>query len=63
VHPRIERAAASAVHVSEVVDIANANRPVVESTVNARVKPSDTESVKQELLNQPLIKGPAPQQA
>ena len=50
--PRIDRKISPAVHVSKVVDIANADRPVVELTVNAQVKPSDTDSVKQELLDQ-----------
>jgi hypothetical protein len=34
-----------------LIDIANADRPVVELTVTANVKPSDTDAVKQEAMD------------
>jgi small conductance mechanosensitive channel len=49
--PRIDGRTQPAVHVSRVIDIANADRPVVELTVTANVKPSDTDAVKQEALD------------
>ncbi|UFW46420.1 MULTISPECIES: mechanosensitive ion channel family protein [Bradyrhizobium] len=39
------------VHVSRVIDITNADRPVVELTMTARVKPSEVDAVKQQVLD------------
>jgi hypothetical protein len=44
-----------AVHVSRVVDVSNPTVPIVELTVSARVKPSDTDAVKQKLLDRAAI--------
>lgn len=49
--PRIDRQTMPAVHVSRVIDIANADRSAVELTVTANVKPSDTDAVKQEVMD------------
>jgi small conductance mechanosensitive channel len=49
--PRLDRRAQPAVHVSRVIDIAHADRPVVELTVTAAVKPTDTDAVRQEVLD------------
>jgi small conductance mechanosensitive channel len=49
--PRVDRKIEPAVHVSRVIDITNADRPVLELTVNAHVQPSDADAVKQQLLD------------
>jgi len=49
--PRVDRDSEPAVHISRVVDVTNAERPVVELTVAARVQPSDTDAFKQQLLD------------
>jgi small conductance mechanosensitive channel len=49
--PRVDRQDKPAVHVSKVVDVSNPDVPIVELTVSARVKPSDTDAVKQKLLD------------
>jgi small conductance mechanosensitive channel len=49
--PRIDQEAQPAVHVSRVIDTTNADRPVVELTLTAHGKPSDTDQIKQELLD------------
>lgn len=49
--PCIDQRAEPAVHVSRIIDITNADRPVVELTVTAQVKTSDTEAVRQRLLD------------
>jgi small conductance mechanosensitive channel len=48
---RIDRQTQPAVHVSRVIDIANADHPVVELTVTAKVAPSDADAVKQQVLD------------
>lgn len=49
--PRVDGQNKPAVHVSKVMDVSNPAAPIVELTVSARVKPSDTEAVKQKLLD------------
>ena len=49
--PRIDQKAKPEVHVSRVIDVTNADRPVVELTMVAHVKPSEADAVKQELMN------------
>ena len=49
--PRVDQRAQPAVHVSRVIDINNADRPVIELTLTAHVKPSDMDHVKQEIFD------------
>jgi small conductance mechanosensitive channel len=49
--PRVNPQSQPTAHVSRVVDISNADRPVVELTVAAQVKPSETDAVKQHVLD------------
>ena len=42
-------------HVSKVVDVSNPAVPIVELTVSVHVKPSDTDAVKQKLLDRAAI--------
>jgi small conductance mechanosensitive channel len=49
--PRIDRDAEPSAHVSKVIDIANADRPLIELTLSARVHPSEVEAVKRDLLD------------
>ncbi len=49
--PRVDQRAQPAVHVSRVIDIDNADRPVIELTLTAHVKPSDMDHVKQEIFD------------
>ncbi|MEK9284331.1 MULTISPECIES: mechanosensitive ion channel domain-containing protein [unclassified Bradyrhizobium] len=49
--PRIDTRVNPAVHVSKVIDVANSTAPVVELTVSATVNPSDTDAVKQRVLD------------
>jgi small conductance mechanosensitive channel len=49
--PRVDRQDKPAVHASKVVDVSNPDVPIAEPTVSARVKPSDTDAVKQKLLD------------
>ncbi|MCK1516110.1 hypothetical protein IVB22_26925 [Bradyrhizobium sp. 190] len=49
--PRVDGQNKPAVHVSKVMDVSNPAAPIVELTVSARVKPSDTDAVKQKLLD------------
>lgn len=48
---RVDRQTQPAVHVSRVIDITNADRPVVELAVTAKVAPSEADAVKQEVLD------------
>lgn len=48
---RIDQRTEPTAHVSRVIDIASAERPVVELTVSAQVKPADTDAVKQSVLD------------
>jgi small conductance mechanosensitive channel len=50
-NPDLDRQSQPTVHVSRVIDITNADRPVVELTVTARVKPSEVDAVKQQVLD------------
>jgi small conductance mechanosensitive channel len=53
--PRVDGQTKPAVHVSKVVDVSDPAAPIVELTVSARVKPSDTDAVKQKLLDRAAI--------
>ncbi|GIQ75149.1 mechanosensitive ion channel family protein [Bradyrhizobium sp. RD5-C2] len=48
---RIEARPAPEVHVSKVVDISDAVRPIVELTVSAKAKPADADAVKHRLMD------------
>ena len=50
--PRVDGQNKPTVHVSKVVDVSDPAAPIVELTVSARVKPSDTDAVKQKLLDE-----------
>ena len=50
--PRVDGQNKPAVHVSKVVDVSDPAAPIVELTVSAGVKPSDTDAVKQKLLDE-----------
>lgn len=47
---RIEARPAPEVHVSKVIDIFDALRPIVELTVSAKTRPADADAVKQRLM-------------
>ncbi|WGS28734.1 mechanosensitive ion channel domain-containing protein [Bradyrhizobium sp. ISRA464] len=49
---RIQAQPAAEVHVSKVLNISDAAGPFVELTVRAKVKPADTDAVKQRLLDE-----------
>jgi small conductance mechanosensitive channel len=49
--PRVDRQTKPAVHVSKVMDVSDPTAPIVELTVSARVKPSETDAVRQTLLD------------
>lgn len=49
--PRVDQRAQLEIHVSRVIDINNADRPVIELTLTAHVKPSDMDHVKQEIFD------------
>jgi small conductance mechanosensitive channel len=49
--PLLDRRTAPAVHISRVVDITNADHPIVELTVTAKAQPSDVGTVKQRMLD------------
>jgi small conductance mechanosensitive channel len=49
--PRVDGQTKPAVHLSKVMDVSDPAAPIVELTVSARVKPSDTDAVKQKLLD------------
>lgn len=58
---RVDQRRAPEVHVSRVIDVANADRPLVELMVTAHADPSDVDAVKQQLLDRivTLIAGEA----
>lgn len=48
---RVNRQTQPEVHISRVIDIANAERPLVELTVTAKVAPAATDAIRQQLLD------------